>query len=126
MHKQKATKLGLRKLLFPKVTKRQSIRWLQNRLYWGRGSERPAAHIQQNLTQVTSISPRRALLVSPTSLSFRALQRSNWILDRMVVEVKGKLKKPSGEDPLRVKKTTNNKIDPHMTSLPGFELRLQR
>ena len=44
----------------------------------------------------------------------------------MVVEVKGKLKKPSGEDPLRVKKTTNNKIDPHMTSLPGFELTLQR
>ena len=94
------------------------------------GSERPAAHIQQNLTQVTSIPPPApgpvALLVSPTSLSFRALQRSNWILDRMVVEVKGKLKKPSGEDPLRVKKTTNNKIDPHMTSLPGFELRLQR
>ena len=92
------------------------------------GSERPAAHIQQILTQVTSIPPPGpvALLVSPTSLSFRALQRSNWILDRMVVEVKGKLNKPSGEDPLRVKKTTNNKIDPHMTSLPGFELRLQR
>ena len=44
----------------------------------------------------------------------------------MVSEVKGKLTKPGGEEPLGVKKTTNNKIDPHMTSLPGFELRLQR
>jgi len=44
----------------------------------------------------------------------------------MVFEVKEKLKKPGGEEPRGVKKTTNNKIDPHVTSLPGFELRLQR
>lgn len=44
----------------------------------------------------------------------------------MVFEVKGKLKKNGGAEPLGVKKTTNKKIDPHMTSLTGFELRLQR
>ena len=44
----------------------------------------------------------------------------------MVFEGKGKLKKPGGDDPLRVTKTTNNNIESHMTSLPGFELRLQR
>lgn len=44
----------------------------------------------------------------------------------MVFEVKGKLKKNGGAEPLGVKKTTNNKIDPHMTSLTGFELRRQK
>ena len=42
--------------IFPKVTKMGSILiWLQNRLWWGRGTERPAAHTQQKLTQVTAL-----------------------------------------------------------------------
>ena len=42
---------------FPKVTKMGSIIWPHNRLLWGRGSERPTAHIQQKLTQVPSPPP---------------------------------------------------------------------
>ena len=34
-----------------------SIIWPQNRLKWGRGSERPAAHTQQKLTQVLPPPP---------------------------------------------------------------------
>ena len=49
------TKLGWQKLhICPKVTKLCRVyNWPQNRLQWGRGSDRPVEHTQQKLTQVT-------------------------------------------------------------------------
>ena len=51
------TKLGSQKLhIFPRVTNMGSIighRIDYNGIEWGRGSERPVAHTQQKLTQVT-------------------------------------------------------------------------
>ena len=52
MHKQKVNKLGSRNLHFQKSDLDGVYNWPQNRLYWGRGSERPAVHTQQTLTQV--------------------------------------------------------------------------
>ena len=43
--------------IFQKVTKMGSIIGQKNRLKWGGGSERPAAHTQQTLTQVPTPPP---------------------------------------------------------------------
>lgn len=56
MHKQKVTKLGLKKMFCPKLTKMESIisqRINYNGVAWG--SKRPVAHTQQKLTQVPTL-----------------------------------------------------------------------
>ena len=47
--------------IFAQSDKDGVFNWPQNRLYWGRGAERPAAHTQQKLTQVT-LPPRKICL----------------------------------------------------------------
>ena len=44
---------------------------------------------------------------------------SNWNLEMLVFEERGKLEYP--EKPLGEKERTNNKLNPHMASTPGFE-----
>ena len=46
------TKLGSKKLHFPKSDQDGVYNWPKNRLKWGGGSERPMAQTQQTLTQV--------------------------------------------------------------------------
>lgn len=51
MHKQKVTKLGLKKMFCPKLTKMESI--ISQRINYNGvalGSKRPVAHTQQKLT----------------------------------------------------------------------------
>ena len=45
---------------------------------------------------------------------------SNWNLEMLVFEERGKTGVP-GEKPLGAKERTNNKLNPHMASTPGFE-----
>ena len=45
---------------------------------------------------------------------------SNWNLEMLVFEAEGKTGVP-GENPLGAKERTNNKLNPHMASTPGFE-----
>ena len=51
------TKLESRNSHFHKSDIDGVYNWPQNRLKWGRGSERPAAHTQQKLTQVPPPPP---------------------------------------------------------------------
>ena len=45
---------------------------------------------------------------------------SNWNLEMLVFEERGKTGVPA-EKPLRAKERTNNKLNPHMALTPGFE-----
>ena len=46
---------------------------------------------------------------------------SNWNLEMLFLLGEGKTGVP-GEKPLRARERTNNNLNPHMTSTPGFEL----
>ena len=41
----------------------------------------------------------------------------------LVYEERGTLLRVPGEKPLRAKERTDNKLNPHMASMPGFETR---
>ena len=83
IHKQKVTKFELRKFqyFFPKVTKMGSIISRQYSLQWGRGFERPAAHTQQKLTQVTLRVGTRVLMQQGWLLEIGRLLERSWFVD---------------------------------------------
>ena len=45
---------------------------------------------------------------------------SNWNLDMLVFEERGKAEYPE-KKPFEAKERTNNKLNPHMASTPGFQ-----
>ena len=45
---------------------------------------------------------------------------SNWSLEVLIFDERGKPEYP-GEKPLEARERTNNKLNPHMASIPGFE-----
>ena len=47
--------------------------------------------------------------------------RSNWNLEVLVFEEKGKPEYPEKTEPNGAKKRTNNKLNPHMALASGFE-----
>ena len=47
--------------------------------------------------------------------------RSNWNLEVLVFEEKGKPEYPEKTEPHGAKERTNNKLNPHMVSTSGFE-----
>ena len=46
---------------------------------------------------------------------------SNWNLEMLVFEERGKPDRVPGEKPLGAKERTKNKLNPHMASTPGVE-----